>query len=333
MTNTIKFLSLLIIIIALSGIIIYQNEFSIKKTAVDILTEIGIRDKFIPVEKIDIPFVYRAYLSNVSEITPIEFENINNLPNFLVIKPGSYNFVGQTYNLEQEGLYRFINPGVMDEQRIVYAENLDVLLSSIAWIYSHGTADNSLSYEMINSKTLNYKIFATCSKISKWVEVLLQKEGYKTRVISTITLDVWTNLGNRHTMIEVFHPYHQKWILYDLDNNTYFEKNNIPLSAVEFANLVPTNDYSIKYLANDSKIDISNYSNHIEGYDVAFWAESVYANEETLRHWYQKVIQVVSIHEENKLFFFDERDIVRIQSYSQKYKHINQEEFMNRFYS
>lgn len=333
MTNTIKFLSLLIIIIALSGILIYQNEFSIKKTAVDILTEIGIRDKFIPVEKIKESFVYRAYLTNVSIITPIEFEKINNLPNFLVIKPGSYNYLNQTYNLEHEGLYRFNYPGLTNEQRIVYTENLDVLLSSIAWIYSHGTADNSLSNEMINSKALNYKIFATCSKISKWVEDLLQKEGYKTRVISTITLDVWGKFGDRHTMIEVFHPNYQKWVLYDLDNNTYFEKNNIPLSAVEFANLVPTNDYSIKYLANDSKIDISNFSNHIPGYDYAFWAESVYANEETLRHWYQRVIQVVSIHEENKLFFFDERDIVRIQSYSQKYKHINEEEFMNKFYS
>lgn len=332
MTNTIKFLSLLIIIIALSGIIIYQNEFYFKKTAVDVMTEIGIRDKFIPVELSNEPFVYRAYLSNVSLIDPIKFENINNLPNSLVIKPGSYNFLNQTYNLEQEGLYRFIYPRLVNEQRIVYTESLDVLLSSIAWIYSHGNSDNSKSYEEISSKALNSKIFGTCGKISAWIKSLLQNEGYKSRIVSTITLDVWNTYDNGHTMIEVFHPYYQKWVLYDLDNNIYFEKNDIPLSAVEFANLVPTNDYSIKYLANDSKLDISNFKDK-QDFNYGFFSESIIANEETLRQWYQRVIQVVLIQEENNLFFFDERDIDRIQSYSAKYEHINQEEFMNKFYN
>jgi len=331
MANTIKFLSLFTIIIILSGIIIYQNEFYFKKTTVDILTEIGIREKFVAPELPNKPYVYYAYLTNVSAIDAIKFENVNNLPNSLIIKPGSYNFFNHTYNLGDEGLYRLIYPGLVNEQRIVYTGNLDVLLSSIAWIYSHGTSDNSKSYDEINIKALNSKIFGTCGKISPWMVELLENEGYKSRTISTMTLDAWNAHANGHTMIEVFHPYYQKWILYDMDNNIYFENNGIPLSTVEFANVVPTNDYSIKYLANDSKLDISNFKDK-EDYSWGFISESINANEETLRKWYQRAVQVVLIQEGNKFFFFDERDIDRIQSYSAKFKHLNQEEFMNKFY-
>ena len=58
-------------------------------------------------------------------------------------------FSGKTYNLDKEGVYRFVNPGKNNLQRIVFETNRDALISSIAWIYSHGNRDDGKNYSEI----------------------------------------------------------------------------------------------------------------------------------------------------------------------------------------
>ncbi len=49
-----------------------------------------------------------------------------------LISTGTYDFSGNSYLLENEGLYRFLLPGKVNAQRIVYKNDLDSLLSSIS---------------------------------------------------------------------------------------------------------------------------------------------------------------------------------------------------------
>ena len=47
-------------------------------------------------------------MNNITYLNDIEdTSDSKNLPNLLIISPGKYVFQGKTYNLEEEGMYRF----------------------------------------------------------------------------------------------------------------------------------------------------------------------------------------------------------------------------------
>ena len=307
----------------------------IRKLTVKILGEMGIKDKVIgpPSPENNQPFVYYAYLTNIEPISDISGEKGLEIPNSLIIKPGKFNFYGKTFDLKKEGLYRFIFPFKENLQRIVYEKNIEALLSSIAWIYSHGNSDDVKKFSEIASKALHSKIFATCGPISEWTHQLLLENGIKSRIISSITLDFWKSYENSHIMIEVFRPDFNKWVAYDLDYNSYFVKNNIPLSFIEFSELVQEDDYEIKYLAKNVGVDISNFRDIKNNFDYAFIMEARLVDENARRKWYKRVIQVPLISDGKYNYFFNNKNIKHVESYSIYYKYLEEENFRKKFYS
>ena len=134
-------------------------------------------------------------------------------------------------------------------------------------------------------------------------------------------------------MIEVYRHDFNKWVLYDLDNNAYFSANQIPLSLLEFHESIDKGNYNIHFLADDTKNDISNFKGN-DGYDYAFLAESINSNENTLRDWYHRVVQVVIISDsENNYYFYDQKHREQIENYSNQYKFLEYEEFIQKFYN
>lgn len=310
------------------------NE-SVRLSESEIVEEYGIIKKSVGIDSLreNKPIVYWAYLDNI-EILNFD-ENISHaqpLPNSLIISEGKYLFSNKAYQLEDEGLYRFIFPDSQNQQRIVYHENIDALLSALTWIYTHGNMDNSKTPEEIYEKAMHTKIFATCGGISKFVKTLLENQEIKSRVVSTLTLEEWNTFDNGHTMIEVFREDYDKWVLYDLDNNVYFVKDNIPLSLLEFVDLVKTTNYDIKYLATDTKLDVANFKNK-NGYEYSFYVEMINTDERYLKKWYERTIQVPLIHaDDGNLYFFNDVDKEKIEKYSKKYQYMNKNQFISEFY-
>ena len=205
-------------------------------------------------------------------------------------------------------------------------------MSSIAWIYSHGNSDNDKSIKELHDKALHSKIFGTCDNISHWVKHILDNHQIKSRVVQTLTLEDWYTYNNGHTMIEIYHPTLNKWVLYDLDNNAYFSVNQVPLSLLEFHESIYKENYKIHFLASDTKNDISNFTGNDE-YDFAFLMESINSNENTLRDWYDRVVQVVIISDtENNYYFYDQKHREQIENYSNQYKFLEYDEFIQKFY-
>ena len=123
----------------------------IKKTASRVLRKIKLKEDIIKppgIEK-NKPIVYHAFLEKIQMVDVVSNEDGNELPDELVIPKDKYIFSGNTYNLDKEGVYRFVNPGKYNIQRIVFEKDLNALLSSIAWIYSHGNNDDEKEYSEI----------------------------------------------------------------------------------------------------------------------------------------------------------------------------------------
>ena len=143
---------------------------SIKKTGAGILSKIGIRDKIIdpPGISMNESIVFYAFLEKIDLVNAKIEKCEKEIPERLIIPKGKYIFDGKTYDLDREGIYRFVFPGVENKQRIVFEKNIDALLSSIAWIFSHGNLDDEKTDEQILKKSLYSKNSATCGTISEW---------------------------------------------------------------------------------------------------------------------------------------------------------------------
>jgi len=282
-------------------------------------------------------FAYFAYLSDISKISPIKrsIKNIraSHLPERLIIQPGIYRFDSKKYDCRKEGLYRFVNPGKRNEQRIVFKSDLLALISALSWIVTHGYADEGKSYDEQMEKATKTKLFLTCGPSSKLASRLLGEWGYKSRRASAITLDEWNSYDNSHTVIEVFNPQLKKWVVFDIDNNTYFSRNGQLLSLIEFIDQVSRNDYEIKYMARDTKLDVSGLINNTSNYNFDFVSEYITSTEDSLRRWYKRIMQVPLIREGDYHYFYaGEEERARLENHSNYYRYMDRSTFMKKFY-
>jgi hypothetical protein len=284
----------------------------------------------------DPPFVRHAYLDTVEAVSGVDSPvGTPGLPPSLVIAPGRYAFRGKAYDLQKQGLYRFICPFKENQQRIVYeanSGNVEALLSGLAWCVSHGNSDNSKSQEALTQKATTGKLFITCCNISQWALPILQSYKIRARPADTLTLEEWNSYDNGHSMIEVYREDLKKWVLYDLDANVCFLYKKVPLSLVEMIEHVASGDYDIKLLASDIRLDISNFKSPRNGYDWGFSAELT-RTDEGARQWYKRVIQVPLI---GNCFFLpspNDADRARAAHYGgMNYTYLTKEEFLKKFY-
>ena len=307
---------------------------SIKKTGAGILSKIGIRDKIIdpPGISMNESIVFYAFLEKIDLVNAKIEKCEKEIPERLIIPKGKYIFDGKTYDLDREGIYRFVFPGVENKQRIVFEKNIDALLSSIAWIFSHGNLDDEKTDEQILKKSLYSKISATCGTISEWTINLLNENGIKARLVSSLTLESWNSYDNGHILIEVFKPDLKKWVVYDIDNDAYFTSNEIPLSLIEFVDKIPKDDFTIEYIARRNDIDVKNFIDKENNYDYGFLIESRFLDEETRRKWYKHIFQVPMILDGKFSYFYDDKNSTKIEKYSSYYKYMNKDRFLEKFY-
>lgn len=146
------------------------------------------------------PIAYCAY-NEKTFIIPVEKGAVtaSDLPDGLVIKPGFYRVENKVFNLSHEGVCRIIVPGERNYQRIVYKDNIKRLMSGIAWMATHGNADDDLGYEAQAEKALTSKLVLTCGVITTFAGNLLNSLSIPNRLVMSLTLDEWNNYDNGHT--------------------------------------------------------------------------------------------------------------------------------------
>lgn len=289
----------------------------------------------LPVNKFtDEDFAYYILGDRVVQISPMNDPgNSEILPEGLVVKPGFYNFNGQVYDLNNEGLYRFFVPLQTSQQRIVYKSDIDSLLSSLSWIVTHGNTDDTKSLEELTAKAKQSKLVLTCGSNIKWSQNIFQSLRLKSRMVMGLTLDKWNNYDNGHTLVEVYRPEYKKWIVYDLDSNRKFTKNGRPLSLLELVENVKKQDYELEKISDSVRVDVDSFTDHANGYNYGLLWETITSNKASLKRWYQRVLQSILIANPSGYFyFFDVKNRKRIEEYSLYHKYIPKKEFLRRFY-
>ena len=235
-----------------------------------------------------------AYYAMLDEINPLypcqDCIEASELPESLVIPPGHYWFSGRIYECFEEGLVRFSNPWVKNEQRIVYDGNLLAVISGFAWIQSHGYSDGGKPQAMLTEEATYRKLSMACGHVSAWAAQILSDFGIPAHVIAAKTLEPPNGYNDGHVMIEVFNDDWGKWVLYDIDCNAYFiGAGELPLSLDEFLVVSQTGEYRIESLAADPFCSVLDLEK--DSFSWGFIAERL-VDETQLRAWYRRVCQI-----------------------------------------
>ena len=269
--------------------------------------------------------VYYANMCNTSLVSDNNKMDASPLPDELIIPSGVYQFRGETFELQKEGLYRFMEVGKEQQQRIVYKKDLYSLLSAISWIVSHGNSDHIYSLETRTELAKTRKLFMNCGGISAWAKSLLDGQSIRSRIVYSTTLNNRNKFDNGHVLIEVYHEYLRRWVVFDLDMNCYFTIDQKPISFIEFAYAVNSRlPYKIIPISRDILLDVSNFKNK-KGTDYAFVMERLLP---LVRKWYRRVLQVPFI--DNTFFDKDNRTIIKELYPSRNY--MDAAEFKRTFY-
>lgn len=235
--------------------------------------------------------VYHYTKENIAKLSPQSTVKSQKLPDSLVITPGTYQINNQNFDFTKEGLYRILIVPEVNFQRIVYKNDIETLLSSLSWIDSHGTRDDDLKFKALEEKAKSEKIILTCGPISKFAQYILDKQKIPSRVVSGITQEKTNGFDDSHTMIEV--KIDSSWQVFDLDNNTYFTKNNQNLNFQNLVNALNSDqEFEIRKLAYDSGIAIANFKDN-NNYDYSLYGESILSTDHALKDWYKRVLGTV----------------------------------------
>lgn len=278
------------------------------------------------------PVAYQCRFDEKWDLTCANKQTAQTLEDQLIIQPGRYNVSGFNLNINHEGLFRVMFIGKENYQRVVFNNDTLALLSGLSWIITHGNSDNEKSFEELTAKALSDKLYLTCGHASNWIVHTLMKLGIPARVVMTLTLEPWNSYDNGHNMVEV--KTGNRWILFDIDNNLYFAKDEKKLDLRQFKDCVESNNYRKHSLSGDIPIEAG--WNSSDGYDFTFFSEYNCTGPDALTDWYKKVCQVIFIEKESIMYFpefADDEINKRIRSYAHNIRSVSSEQFNAIFYN
>jgi hypothetical protein len=253
------------------------------------------------------------------------------LPSDLIIAPGTYRVFNRAWSCQREGVYRFLLPGKINHQRIVYKKDPWILLSSISWLASHGSRDDQKPIRHWLRLALHEKLVITCGNVARLGQEVLTRFGITSRLVGAKTLGKLNDYDTGHSLLEVHVG--GKWVLVDLDAKTLFRRNGRRLNLLEFVAAAAADDYEFEPLSKATGIAVAAFVEN--GYDYGLFMETVFTTEANLRGWYHRIMGIPIIHEGDKHYVTTANAAQRrkaMQNYTY-FTHLDRPEFIRRFYN
>lgn len=234
-----------------------------------------------------------VHLSGVkaTEIVAEATDAGDDLPSTLVIPPGVYRFRGRSFDLRDDGLYRFMLPPKETQQRIVRRQDGDPLafISAACWMHSHGYREDGMKHEELLARALTGKLIMTCGPYSDFCHRLFNEHGLQTRKVAPRAL-YRNGFDDGHIALEVMLDDH--WTFIDVDQHVAVRRDGRRLSFLQTVLRVPADDYELEPLALSVPLAVGDFVDKGDGYDYAMWMEAGIHSEATLRRWYRHILAV-----------------------------------------
>lgn len=283
--------------------------------------------------------ILKAYYLSGSRVTPLLPEGSSSLPlpSTLVVSPGRYQIHGESYDLREEGLYRFLRLGRENRQCIVYEKDRAAFLSAICWLSTHGTRDQFLAYEQTELLAMSGKLLHVCCRNVDFSAELLQRHHIPARRVEARTLADPNGYNDGHVLIEV--KINNRWAVFDLDRGKTYRHQGESLNLLDLIRHTRSLSYQEEAICRSISLAVGNFNRG--GYDYDLWWETVHASEDFERELFLRPmgVPIITVPEEERGFFtaFSEEERQRAENLwvggnSGNLSYLSPDEFRSRFY-
>jgi hypothetical protein len=234
----------------------------------------------------------RFFISTVSELGDINIleTHSNNIIDFnLLFQKSTEDKKITRFDRGQISEVYFYNPNQIEfPLNLIRLISLDII---------HGTLDNSLNYSEQIKKIKHSNLSLTCGESIFFLKNVLNQFNIQSRIIFSFAKVASSQYDNGHTMLEVFLPNLQRWVLVDFDSKTLFKLDGKYLS---FFDLLNSGIDSIKFydLSKNKLLDYSSF----DKYSI-IWEY----NNKNLLNWYKKVFNYFAIENDTIFYKFNKK--------------------------
>lgn len=273
-------------------------------------------------------------VNGCSELLQVSLRSVDNLqplPDTLVIESGIYRVGENVVNCSKPGVYRFIEMGSSFKQRYVKHHRELENLASVGELWVVGNVDDK-EFQGRDSKyrqiTMAKVPNLSCGFTAKLAIEVLKDCGICAREIMGVDVD-WDGYDDGHTLLEVLMG--GRWVVYDPSYLVLFKYD---LEYVNFLELV-------QHIEKGNEIQIDRFSRlspvgiwRDGDCELTQWAIHKFVSDSYLMQWYRRVFKVpVVIVDGVQIFPKEFVPSRRLKAFDAQYRPINLLDFKQLLYS
>ncbi len=162
-------------------------------------------------------------LETLKEILPTTKAVTHSNWSNIIMAPGVYQYNSFKYELINEGLYGIFNIGIDSGYRIIYSNDIPVLISAICWLTTYGNRDEGQQTSTLLTALRTRKVALQCSSTVGLARSLLSSVGITSRICRVLTASTPNGWNDGHVVLEVL--INGIWYFWDILNNFYPSAN------------------------------------------------------------------------------------------------------------
>lgn len=259
------------------------------------------------------------------------------LPGSLVVPPGIYCFCGASYPCDYSGLYRFSKPQRANRQRVVYANDDPINFAlSLSLLSIRGNRDDCLSEHKLRDEAGKRLLSLTCGPLSRFCITVLQSYGVSCREVGVHTLEQSNSYNNGHTLVEVWDPGKDSYVLVDVDKKCLYKEHGRHLNLIELVHSYKSGNHpEIVCAANASMVDFTNFVERSSGFNYQFLEMANYSSGVQMHANNSRLSQVPIIYCDNRPYLCSWNADVndKFMNIYPDAAFLSVEEFVSKFYS
>lgn len=253
-------------------------------------------------------------------------------PGALIASPRLFQYNNITYNLQDEGLYKFSVPAQNTTNMIIYNGDVIKLLESLTYLVVPGQDDVAKSIAAINSRSLSSRVHLLCEPTAQWVRSLLNSLGISNRIVRMLRKDTPNGFYDGHVVNEV--KVNGVWTLFDLCIGLKFTDGLNLLGLKDTAPILTNSTMQKMHSFKDYLASEQCYNNV---YHHSSTADMFLASETMMLDWQRDIMQIPGIDYTDGLtyFYIPDSCVGReswLLSLSTSYRIVNKTTWLSMFY-
>ena len=222
-------------------------------------------------------------------------------PGVLVASPRTFQYNAITYNLNQEGVYKFSVPIQNTTNMIIYNGDILKLMESLNYLVVPGQDNEGWSTAQLNTRAMTSRIHMLCTTTVVWTMYWCAQLGIPARMCRVLRADTPNNFYDGHVIVEV--KINNQWKLFD--NNLGFKFVDGSGNLLALKDVCPVQDttpfqslHALKDLSPSEQM--YNYVYH-----QSSTADMFLATDSMLKDWQQDIMQIPGIvYTDGKTYFY-----------------------------